>query len=83
MPVPARRKSEVGQVGVAADLGVEADRGVVARSDAMMSAAPRKKVNGETSIRPIGSAPVLEPAPGSAPPAIATGSGREEDFGSN
>ena len=28
------------------------DRGVVAKSEAMISAAPRKKVNGETSIRP-------------------------------
>ena len=28
------------------------DRGVVARSEAMTSAAPRKKVNGDTSMRP-------------------------------
>jgi hypothetical protein len=28
------------------------ERGVPARSDAMMSAAPRKKVNADTSIRP-------------------------------
>ena len=31
---------------------VSPERGVVERSDAMISAAPRKKVNGETSIRP-------------------------------
>ena len=43
---------EVGQVGIAADLGPQPERGVVARSEAMMRAAPRKKVNGETSIRP-------------------------------
>ena len=44
--------AEVGEVGVAADLGVEPERGVAERSDAMTRAAPRKKVNGETSIRP-------------------------------
>ena len=31
---------------------VSPERGVVERSDAMTSAAPRKKVNGETSMRP-------------------------------
>ena len=31
---------------------VRPERGVVERSDAMIRAAPRKKVNGETSIRP-------------------------------
>ena len=44
--------AEVREVGVAAELGGESRAGVVERSEAMMSAAPRKKVNGETSMRP-------------------------------
>ena len=47
-----REAAEVREMGVTAELHVEAGAGRAARSCAITAAAPRKNANGELSIRP-------------------------------
>ena len=71
--------AEIRQMRVAAELGLKPDSGVPERSAAMIAAAPRKKANGETSMRPcrIGTSSGMRVAACSS--RIAIGSGRVAD----